>query len=67
MTAAGYELCEVRVEDWILAALRMQHVLSLKPRRRRLRRPVRPAARPRSARGSLWVMLAACCVGYCLL
>jgi hypothetical protein len=64
--ADGYLISEVRIEQWVLAALQMQHGLSLRPRRRS-RRKARPAARSMPTRGSLWLMLGACCLGLVLL
>ena len=63
--AGGFEISEVRIEQWLLAALRLQRGLSLKPRRPR--RHALPAARPSKTRGSLWLMLGASCLGLCLL
>lgn len=63
-----YEISEVRIEDWVLAALRMQQGLALTSRRpRRMRRQAAPSRRRPPTRGSLWVMLAASCLGLCLL
>lgn len=64
---AGYEINEVRIEQWMLAALRMQQGLNLTSRRRRPeRRPTR-AASPSRTRGSLWLMLVISVLGFCLL
>ncbi len=64
--ADDYLVNEVRIEQWVLAALQMQHGMSLRPRRRaRIKAP--PAARSAPARGSLWLMLGACCLGLVLL
>ena len=62
----GYLISEVRIEQWVLAALQMQRGLSLRPRRR-ARRKARPAARSAQSRSSLWLMLGACCLGLVLL
>ncbi|MGE5338654.1 MAG: hypothetical protein ACM3PU_12555 [Gemmatimonadota bacterium] len=68
---AGYELSEVRIEQWLLAALQMQRGLGLaEGRRRGARSPNksrRTAAAGAGARGSLWVMLALSVFGLCVL
>lgn len=62
-----YEVSEVRIEQWLLAALAMQRGMSLTTRRRRrARAPVRSTAPTRSRR-SLWLMLGISCLGLALL
>jgi hypothetical protein len=62
-----YEISEVRIEQWVLAALTMQRGMSLTTGRRRpVRGPVRSYPPTRSRR-SLWLMLGISCLGLCLL
>jgi hypothetical protein len=64
---AGYEINEVRIEQWMLAALKLQQGLSLTARRRRPARRPSCAASTSRTRGSLWLMLGICVLGFCLL
>lgn len=62
-----YEISEVRIEDWVLATLRMQQGLALTAQRpRRIAPRPRAGLRPKT-RASLWLMLGASCLGLCLL
>ncbi len=66
-----YEVSEVRIEQWLLAALQMQRGLGLAGRNgHRARASKRTTPRLVAGariRGSLWVMLAASIVGLCVL
>lgn len=65
--APCFEVNEVAIEQWLLAAIRSQHAGMLLAQRGYRRRATARVEAPSKTRSSLWLLLAISCLGMFLL